>query len=248
MRTHQAIALRHPEVTEAIVLAGGAGTRLRSVLPDLPKPMAPIRGRPFLAYLLDNLVAHGLQRVILSVGYRRERIWDFFGDGYGGLAIDYVIEEQPLGTGGAIARALPLLNGAEGFVLNGDTYLHLDLRAMAAAYRESGDGNMMMALHQVPDATRYGRVDVVNGYVQGFFSGSGGAGTINAGVYLLPRNLFDGHSLPACFSFEKDFLLPEVETLRPRAFPCNGVFVDIGVPEGYAEAQRILSVPRSDHP
>lgn len=230
------------------MLAGGPGTRLRSVLPDLPKPMAPIQGRPFLTYLLDNLIAQGIQRVVLSVGYRRERIQDFFRNGYGRLAIDYAIEGKPLGTGGAIALALPRLNGPEGFVLNGDTYLELDFRAMAAAYRTYGDGNIMMAVQHVPDATRYGRVDVVNKCVQGFFPGSAGAGTINAGVYLTPRGLFDDHSLPASFSFEQDFLLPNVQTLRPRAFPCNGIFIDIGVPEGYAEAQRVLSASQADRP
>lgn len=230
------------------MLAGGPGTRLRSVLPDLPKPMAPIQGRPFLTYLLDNLIAQGIRRVVLSVGYQRERIQDFFHNGYGRLAIDYAIEGQPLGTGGAIALALPLLHGPESFVLNGDTYLELDFRAMSAAYRSYGDGHIMMAVHHVPDATRYGRVEVVNNRVQGFSPGSAGAGTINAGVYLMPRGLFDGHSLPASFSFEQDFLLPNVRALTPRAFSCNGIFVDIGVPEGYAEAQRVLSASQADRP
>lgn len=230
------------------MLAGGPGTRLRPVLPDLPKPMAPIQGRPFLAYLLDNLIAQGIRRVVLSVGYRRERIQDFFGNAYGGLTIDYAIEGQPLGTGGAIALALPLLEGSEGFVLNGDTYLELDFRAMAAAYRASADGSLMMAVRNVPDATRYGRVDVVDDCVQGFFPGGGGAGTINAGVYLMPRGLFDGHSLPTSFSFEQDFLRPQVRTLKPRAFPCSGIFIDIGVPEDYAEAQRVLSAIQASPP
>jgi D-glycero-alpha-D-manno-heptose 1-phosphate guanylyltransferase len=248
MRANRASDLRRRDVTEAIVLAGGAGTRLRSVLPDMPKPMAPIQGRPFLAYLLDNLAAQGIRRVVLSVGYRRDSILNFFGGGYGGLAIDFAIEEQPLGTGGAIARTLPLLNGPEGFVLNGDTFLQLDFRAMAAAYGDYGDGNMMMALHQVPDATRYGRVVVIDGRVRGFSFGSGGAGTINAGVYLMPRNLFDGYTLPASFSFERDFLLPNVDALQPRGFPSDGAFIDIGVPEGYEEARRFLSAIRAARP
>ena len=225
-----------------MVLAGGLGTRLRSLLPDRPKPMAPIAGSPFLAYLLDDLAAQGVRRVVLSVGYRCAAIMDFFGARFAGMAIDYAIEVEPLGTGGAIARALAMLEGSQGFVLNGDTFLELDYGAMAAA---PGDRHMVMALHAVPEVARYGRVVVADGRVQSFFPGGSGAGLVNAGVYLLRADQFERHPMPARFSFEKDFLMPKAGELRPHAFLCEGTFIDIGVPEGYREAQRVLPKIRS---
>ncbi len=232
--------LEQHAVREAIVLAGGLGTRLRSVVPDLPKVMAPIAGRPFLCYLLDYLAQQGLRRVILSVGYRCQDIIDTFGDRYGDVTIDYAIEEEPLGTGGAIAAALAMAEGPAVFAINGDTFLHLDYQAMARACGREPDGAMVMALHQVSDTTRYGRVKVNKNRVDGFSSGVQGAGLINAGVYLIPRGLSKQFPVKPRFSFEKEFLEAKVSEIRPLAFVCDGVFIDIGVPEAYREAQRLL--------
>jgi len=227
-------------VTEAIVLAGGLGTRLRSVVPGLPKVLAPIAGRPFLCYLLDYLAQQGLRRVVLSVGYRCQDIVDAFGDRYGDITIDYAIEQEPLGTGGAIAAALDMIEGPGAFALNGDTFLHLDYQAMARACAEEAPGTMVMALYEVPDTARYGRVMVNKNRVDGFSSGVRGTGLINAGVYLIPRGLSEQFPPKARFSFEKEFLEARVNEIRPLAFVCDGVFIDIGVPEAYREAQRLL--------
>ena len=114
----------------AIVLAGGAGTRLRHVLGDTPKPMAPVCGRPFLTYILDNLIGHGCRRVWLSVGVGQEVVIDYFGSAYGSLPIEYVIEDAPLGTGGALARAIAAVDEFPVFALNGDTFSDLDYQEM----------------------------------------------------------------------------------------------------------------------
>ncbi len=162
---------------------------------------------------------------------------DYFGTGFAGIAVDYAVEKEPLGTGGAIVQALPRLEGPRGFVLNGDTFLELDYQSMTAA---RDDSSMVMALHAVPEVGRYGHVVVVDNRVQSFLPGGSGAGVVNAGVYLLRRDLFEGHAVPARFSFETDFLMPRVGELRPQAFLCDGIFIDIGVPKGYREAERVL--------
>jgi len=226
---------------EAIVLAGGLGTRLSSVVPDLPKPMAPIGGRPFLAILLDELIAAGFTTVILAVGYRHEAIRDYFGDTYKSLSLAYSIEQKPMGTGGAISLALKQTTDPQIFVVNGDTYLELDYKAMLAAHLKE-KALLTVAVQTVPDANRYGALDIEQGHIRGFFEkGRSGPGVINGGVYLLSRALFDGYSLPPVFSFETDLLMPHVREIRPLAFLAAGTFIDIGVPEDYAQAQDLLA-------
>lgn len=225
---------------EAIILAGGLGTRLRSVLPDLPKAMAPIRGRPFLALLLDQLAAAGFRAVTLAVGYRHDTIRRYFGERHGTLALRYSVETEPLGTGGALRLALGQASAPEVFVLNGDTYVELDYAAMRLAHR-SAKVALTVAVHGVADAGRYGALEVAEGRIRGFLEkGRGGPGLINAGVYLLSAGLLAGHDLPGVFSFETDFLMPYVHEIRPLAFATAGEFIDIGVPEDYARAQALL--------
>ncbi|HYE50054.1 MAG TPA: sugar phosphate nucleotidyltransferase [Azospirillaceae bacterium] len=229
------------EVEEAVILAGGLGTRLRSAVPDLPKPLAPVRGRPFLDYLLDYLAAQGIRRAILSVGYRREAIVERFGTSYGGLEIDYAVEEEPLGTGGGLRLGLERVRGPAAFALNGDTFLGLPYGQLAAALDAAGGAPFAVALRPVEDAERFGRVMVEDGRMSGFAAAGGaGPGLINAGVYLLPRDLFDRHPVPARFSFEKDFLEARAAELRPATLVADGPFIDIGVPESFALAQEVL--------
>ena len=130
---------------EAIVLAGGLGTRLRARVGDRPKPMAEVAGRPFLALLLDYLEVQGFTRVVLSVGYRREAISGYFGARSGGIDLHYAVEAEPLGTGGAITHALAESLEDPLWVLNGDTMLHLDYQAMLAAHAHGGPADMRMA-------------------------------------------------------------------------------------------------------
>lgn len=226
----------------AVVLAGGQGTRLRSVIDDMPKPMAPVNGRPFLAHLLDRLERRGIDRVVLSVGYLKEPIVAAFGDRYRGIAISYSVEDAPLGTGGGLRQALSMVDGFPAFALNGDTIVDLDYAAMIRAQQDAGTP-LAIALRRVPDAGRYGQAKVEDGRLVGFAArGEGtGEGLINAGVYLFAENLLDDPELPESFSFERDFLEARAARLRPLAFETEGYFIDIGVPEDYARAQRELA-------
>jgi D-glycero-alpha-D-manno-heptose 1-phosphate guanylyltransferase len=231
---------------EAVILAGGLGTRLGSRLSDLPKPMAPIGGRPFLALLLDQLVAAGCGRALLSVGHMREVILDVFQESYRGMPLQYVIEQTPLGTGGAIRLALTQANEPSVIVLNGDTYLDLDLAAIDTHHKSAGRP-MTMAITQVADTSRYGGVIVEDGLVAGFIEkGRQGPGWINAGVYGLNRHFPWPEDLPPRFSFETDVLGRFIDRIQPSAFPCDGYFLDIGIPEDLDRAQTDLGGANSN--
>ena len=222
---------------QAIVLAGGLGTRLRGVVADLPKPLAPVAGQPFLGILLEQLRAQGFASAVLSVGYRHELIREAFGDRFGGLAIDYAVEDRPLGTGGAIRLAARACSEADVFVLNGDSYVELDFVQMYGRHRETGVSLTVCAV-EVADAARYGRVVVEGSRIVGFSEkGTAGRGLINAGVYLMRRNLLEEVTLPDAFSFEEEVLAVRLGQLRPLVYPGHGRFIDIGVPDDYARAQ-----------
>jgi D-glycero-alpha-D-manno-heptose 1-phosphate guanylyltransferase len=230
---------------EVIILAGGFGTRLQSVVPDLPKPMAAIRDRPFLAILLDDLITAGFTSAILAVGYRYEAIRDYFGKNYNSLSLAYSIETEPLGTGGAIALALKQFAGSQCFVVNGDTFLEIDYKAMLASHLEK-KSILTVAVLEVPDASRYGALDIEENRILGFIEkGRSGPGIINGGTYLLSTDLFSRYDFPTAFSFETDLLMVHVHKLRPLAFPTAGLFIDIGVPEDYHRAQNLFTSPES---
>jgi D-glycero-alpha-D-manno-heptose 1-phosphate guanylyltransferase len=224
---------------EAIVLAGGFGTRLRSVVSDVPKPMAPVVGRPFLELLLSSLKAKGITRAILSVGYMSEVIKSHFEKHPIGMELVYEVESTPLGTGGAIAAALRHVTRDHVFVFNGDTYLDLDLSAVAAMW--PGDRTPIVVARSVVDTERFGCLELADGRIVHFLgSGKKGAGAVNAGCYLIPRNIFVGVSLPNMFSFEQDFL-GRCPPMSLRAFVSSGQFIDIGVPEDFVRAQSDLA-------
>jgi D-glycero-alpha-D-manno-heptose 1-phosphate guanylyltransferase len=226
---------------QAIVLAGGLGTRLRSVVPDLPKPMAPVAGRPFLAWVLDRLVDAGCERAVLAVGYRHEPIRAYFGERYRGMALHYSVEDTPLGTGGAIRLAAEHISSHPVFVLNGDTYLELDYRAMLAVHEQAG-AEMSVAVCRVDDVGRYGALELEGGVIHGFLEkGRAGPGVINAGTYLLSADVIARIPAGQSFSFEQQLLFPRVGEIRPTAFLTDGLFIDIGVPEDYARAQRLFA-------
>jgi D-glycero-alpha-D-manno-heptose 1-phosphate guanylyltransferase len=228
-------------VTEAIILAGGLGTRLRSAVSDVPKAMAPVAGQPFLAYLLQFLEAQGIARVVLAVGYRHEAIRGFFGSRYQGLQLLYSVEDEPLGTGGALQQALPHIDGAYSFVLNGDTFLRLNYLAMARTLEQQQNTQLIVALRRVADASRYGAAMVTRDRVQGFTArGIEGPGLINAGCYLVAREIFQRYPMPSKFSWESDFLEARAAEVRPIAFECDAPFIDIGIPEAFVEAQALI--------
>jgi D-glycero-alpha-D-manno-heptose 1-phosphate guanylyltransferase len=224
---------------EAIVLAGGFGTRLRAVVPDLPKPMAPVAGRPFLEILLTSLAAKGFQRVVLSLGFLADTVVQHFGGSYAGMELDYEIETTPLGTGGAIRAALGRCKAPAVCVLNGDTYLDLEADALWSLWAQRGEP-VIVARH-VDDTARYGRLQVDDGRVRRFAEkGEAGPGLINAGCYLLPRTILDAFPLGQAFSFETEFLAQAVAQRDISVFVSEGHFIDIGIPEDYARAQTEL--------
>jgi D-glycero-alpha-D-manno-heptose 1-phosphate guanylyltransferase len=225
----------------ALVLAGGLGTRLREAVPDRPKCLAPVAGRPFIDFILDRLARSGCTEVILAVSHLREAIMTHVGSRWGDMSVTYAIEVSPLGTGGAIRHALAPTKHAPTLVLNGDTWLELDYRAILAAH-EAAHATLTMAVVPVADTARYGSVEIDAGRVVAFREkGGSGAGLINGGAYVLAPGIFTAFSLPAAFSFENDFLRPHLAALMPLAFEAVGAFIDIGVPDSWREAQALLA-------
>ena len=224
---------------KAIVLAGGLGTRLAGVTGKLPKPMAPVGSRPFLEYLLDYLIEQGSEEAVLAVSHKWEMIDKHFGDEYRGMGLSYSVEDEPLGTGGAIRQALEGLPDNEVVVVNGDTLFRVDLEEMAARHR-SGRAQLSIALKQVPESGRFGRVEMTPGGVISRFleKSSAGPGWINGGTYLVTRSLFADFPMPERFSFERDLVGPNIDRIRPRGFQSDAYFIDMGVPEDYERAQR----------
>lgn len=226
---------------EAIILAGGFGTRLKDKLQGVPKPMAPVAGRPFLEILLNQLVRSGCTRVILSVGHLHEVIERHFGAAWRGLGIEYAIENAPLGTGGAIRASLAHAAEDNILILNGDTFLEADYAKMMR-FHAGRSAEMTIAVTHQPDIARYGGVLMEADRITGFEEkGRSGPGWINAGAYVIRRGLAWPPNLPAKFSFEKDFLAPEIARLRPMAYKVEGFFLDIGIPEDLDRAQTELA-------
>lgn len=227
---------------EAIVLAGGLGTRLRSVVDSVPKVLAPVAGKPFLAHLLDRLRDADCIRVTLAVSYMHEQIERVFGPEYAGMEIEYSIEDSPLGTGGGIRQALARIESRDALVINGDTWLEVDYQTMLQAHIKSS-ARVSIAVTPVECVARYGAVLVDSMHTIVGFSEKGSVepGLINAGVYAVSKDVFDGFDLPAAFSFESDFLSRHCNELRPLAIPVDACFIDIGVPESYQLAQTLIA-------
>lgn len=230
-----------PALTEAVVLAGGLGTRLRQAVPDLPKPMAPVAGKPFLSYQLEWLRRQGIRRAVLSVGYRHEVISENFGAAYGDLAIEYSIEEAPLGTGGGTLAALDHVSSPDVLLLNGDTFFSVDFQALWEAH-VGHRADVTMALRRLADTGRYGPVDLDrDGRVTRFRErGNGGPGLINGGIYMISVETLRDHAPAPPFSLEKDFLEKHVQRLQVVGVPFDAFFIDIGTPEDFDRAQHEL--------
>lgn len=231
------------ETMEAIILAGGMGTRLRSVIKDIPKPMAPIHERPFLSLLLDELAEQGFQHVILSTGYRHEVIEEYFGQHYQGMQLSYSREDEPLGTGGAVRKAFQKVSAKEVFLLNGDTMFRVDLKEMQGFHHQQ-KADLTMALKPMQDSSRYGVVETEDYRVVGFHEKrSQQSGLINGGIYLLGQHLYDHLlTMDEKFSFERDFMEVHYRDLKMLAFSSDAYFVDIGIPEDYERAHQELIV------
>lgn len=224
---------------EIIVIAGGLGTRLKQVVPDLPKTMASVAGKPFLEILLTLLARKGFRRAILAIGHMADKIICHFGDRFAGMELEYEIERTPLGTGGAVRQAVGRCMSDHVFVLNGDTFLDFEAGEIEAHW---GTHRFpIIVAREVPDTSRYGRLFIANGRVVGFSEkGASGPGLVNAGCYVLPVRILDGFALGQAFSLEMDFLAKAVTSQRFDMFVTNGRFIDIGAPQDYVRAQNEL--------
>lgn len=222
---------------EAVILAGGLGTRLQDTVADVPKALAPVAGRPFLDWQREYLRRQGVGRVVLALGYRAEQVLAHVRATWHDLDVAWEIEREPLGTGGALRAAMRHVQGDSAFALNGDTLLLADLAALAGQH----DEQVVIAVRAVADCARYGALEIADGRVIAFAEkGAHGPGTINGGVYWLRRDAFDGFALPAAFSFERDYLAAHVATLAPRAVRTDAFFLDIGTPDDFRRAQYLI--------
>lgn len=224
---------------EAIILAGGMGTRLKGVVDDMPKVMAPVNGRPFLEYILDHLSEYIFEHIVIAVGYKGEMIMNHFGSSYKGIEISYTIEDELLGTGGAIKKAFDLIRGLRAFVFNGDTMFRINL-IRQYDFHTIHQSNFSIVLREVDDVSRYGSVELdedrklINFIEKGEKTGKG---LINGGVYLINKRFFTKYSFPEKFSIEKDCIEALVHTGEFYGLFCKQYFIDIGIPEDYQKAQ-----------
>ncbi len=231
----------------AAILAGGLGRRLRSKVADRPKGLASVGGRPFLAFLLDQLVEAGLRRAVLCTGYLGEQIEAAFGDSHGGLQLMYSRESSPLGTAGALRLALPRLRSDAVLVMNGDSYCDVDLGAFWAWHCEQR-AEAAMVVTRMLDTARYGSVHVdADGAVRGFDEkqDKAGPGWINAGIYLLSQGLLETIPAGRAVSLERE-MFPTWIGRGLYAYQTQGRFLDIGTPEAYRQAERFFARPAAN--
>ncbi|MFZ1263349.1 MAG: HAD-IIIA family hydrolase [Chitinophagaceae bacterium] len=234
-------------IKEAIILAGGLGTRLKEAVPDLPKCMAPVAGRPFLFYVINYLRSQGIEKFVFSLGYKHEIIDAYLKEQFSTLAYQQVIEPEPLGTGGAIQLACSKTTEENVVVANGDTLFTVDLHK-AALFHNHNYAECTLLLKPMKNFDRYGVVvlgedQLVKSFKEKQFYGEG---TINGGLYLLNVNKFLDEEFPAKFSFEKNYLESFYEKRRIYGIVEDRYFIDIGIPEDYNRANKELANPPLD--
>jgi len=228
-----------PISSEALILAGGLGTRLRTAVSDRPKPIATIRDQPFIAFLLDQLVRNGFRRAVICVGHMGELVPKALGQNFGPLELAYSFEHTPLGTGGALRNAYGLTSESDVLAMNGDSFCDFDLGALAEAHRRLG-AQVTMTVLQQSDRRRAGTVVVGQGGRVVEFQSRPSAdtpGLINAGVYMFRREAFLAVPEGRKVSLEEEVFPAMVQTGTLFAVPVEGRFIDIGTPESYAAAQ-----------
>lgn len=224
---------------EVIILAGGYGSRLQTLIKDVPKPMAKIGNTPFLEILMSHLFEQGVTKFIISIGYLGEQIKEYFGNNYKGIEIIYASENKPLGTGGAIRLALSSVTADYALICNGDTYLEMDLSKLKGRWYESNMPIITGCI--VDDASRYGTILEKDGIIIGFLEKTNdNKGLINAGCYLLKKDQLNDFPLYSNFSFEKDYLPEAIKKFKFNVLKFNGKFIDIGVPEDFKRAKNML--------
>lgn len=225
---------------EAIVLVGGKGTRLRSVISDLPKPMAPVNNKPFLEYLLSELNKQGVKKLILAVGYKAEMIIEYFGNKYKDMKIEYSIEKTPLGTGGAIKKALEKISNENAIIVNGDTFSKVNLKKMLENHLEK-QADLSIATKTMKEFDRYGQVLSENDRIVGFKEKQYcEEGNINIGTYILRKKFFENIKTNETFSFENDIMEKYFDKMNFISYLSDSIFIDIGIPEDYARVDEYV--------
>lgn len=231
---------------EAIILAGGLGTRLRAVVPDLPKCMAPVNGQPFLLFVINALRIQGIERFVFALGYKADVIENFLKTSYPTLDYTTVIEEEPLGTGGAIQLALSKCNTENVLAANGDTFFKIDLWGFEKVHTEN-NSECTLALKRLQNFDRYGVVETESKKILSFKEKQFyKEGFINGGIYIINKPHFLQRKLPRKFSFETDYLQKFAAKKTFYGSVQDGYFIDIGIPEDYEQAQKDFQKPMPD--
>ncbi len=228
-------------IKEAIILAGGLGTRLRSIISEVPKCMAPVAGRPFLAFIISYLQKQGVEQFIFSLGFKHEVITEFLKNEYASLHYSTVIEKEPLGTGGAIMLACHAVKGQHTLIVNGDTLYDIDLQQLSGFHQQK-NSSCSIALKPMKNFSRYGSVetdqdDHITVFNEKKFCSKG---LINGGIYALKKDSLAEKDFPPVFSFEKEFLEKNTGSGRLFGMSFDNYFIDIGIPEDYKRAQTEL--------
>lgn len=228
---------------DIIILSGGLGTRLKEVVNGIPKTMADINGKPFLCVLLDEFIKNkfDIENVILAVGYKKEYIKEYFKNGYKGLNIIFSEEEEPLGTGGAIKKALKYSKAENLIAINGDVYQEVNLKELMEIHKKMKK-EVTLTLKYMENFDRYGAVEFDNNHMVTKFEEKKPKekGYINVGVYAIKRNIFDNLNLENNFSIENDYFSKYVDERRFGAYIYDGEFIDIGIPSDYETIIRKL--------
>jgi D-glycero-alpha-D-manno-heptose 1-phosphate guanylyltransferase len=224
--------------TEAIILAGGFGTRLQSIVNNVPKCMAPVNGKPFISYVVNHLLSQGVNRIIFSLGYKSESIIDYIEKEYKNLDKEYSIEQTPLGTGGAIKLACAKAKEKRVIIQNGDTLFKVNIRDLTN-FHYSKNADCVVALKEMVNIDRYGTVDMNNKNIIIAFNQNHSCqfGLINGGVYILNAKEFLKENLPEAFSFETDYLQRFFSVRAMFGLKQDEYFIDIGVPDDYERAR-----------
>ncbi|HUQ67270.1 MAG TPA: nucleotidyltransferase family protein [Flavitalea sp.] len=225
-------------INEAIILAGGLGTRLRSAVPDLPKSMAPVAGKPFISYVIKYYQRQGIEKFIFSLGYKHELIEQFLHKEFNTLSYSVIVEPEPIGTGGAIYQGCLNATTYQVLILNGDTFFETDIRSLSL-FHEKNNADCTLCLKEMTNTDRYGVVEmsddgrIISFKEKNFYERS----VINGGVYALNVSSLINEKMPQKFSFEKDFFEKYYMHKKIYGLKQNGYFIDIGIPDDFERAQ-----------
>ena len=229
-------------IQTCIILAGGLGTRLQSVVADKPKVMATVGTQPFLFYVFRYLQQQGIKRVVLAVSHQREQVMAYAATWQDVFEISFSVEEEPLGTGGAIRQAVMNLKDEQVLILNGDTFFPIDLHDFSNKHLHDVNCDLSIALKPMENFDRYGVVhcDTLNNITAFSEKEARSHGNINGGIYALRTACLKEYIFPPKFSFEKDFMETHINVLFFKAYAYQDYFIDIGIPSDYALANEVL--------